>query len=194
MNLADTVKAKSDRLNADDLIGGPITVPIKGYKLDKEGRLTVEIGGGHMPWKPPKTVIKLLIYGWGSDDTDNWPPEPWVTLYRDASVKFGGEALGGVRVSHMSHIREPFTLALAESRGGKKRPWTVKPLKQLRQSGAPTANLDRVLADNGLTRAHLDAWLTSVGAPIPDTPEREAECAAWIQDKTNDIRAFAEKE
>jgi hypothetical protein len=50
-----------------------------------------------------------------------------MTLYRDPSVKFGGMDVGGIRVSHLSHIDKPLSVALTVSRG-KRLPYTVQPL------------------------------------------------------------------
>jgi hypothetical protein len=48
-----------------------------------------------------------------------------MTLYRDDSVLFGGIAVGGIRISHLSHIEKDLTLALTVSRASRK-PYTVK--------------------------------------------------------------------
>jgi hypothetical protein len=51
-----------------------------------------------------------------------------MTLYRDPSVAFGGMQVGGIRVSHMSHIDGEKTVALMVTRG-RKAPFKVLPLK-----------------------------------------------------------------
>ena len=38
-----------------------------------------------------------------------------MTVFRDPSAKWAGEEVGGIRVSHLSHIDGPFKLALRES-------------------------------------------------------------------------------
>lgn len=70
------------------------------------------------PFKPSKTVLRLLAYAWG-EETDDWPENPRLTLYRDEKVKWAGQEIGGIRVSHMSHIKGPLKVALAESKGKK---------------------------------------------------------------------------
>jgi hypothetical protein len=50
-----------------------------------------------------------------------------MTLYRDPAVKFGGMDVGGIRVSHLSHIDKPLSVALTVSRG-KRAPYVVQPL------------------------------------------------------------------
>jgi hypothetical protein len=50
-----------------------------------------------------------------------------MTLYLDPSVMFGGIAVGGIRISNLSHIDGPKTIALTASKTSRK-PFTVKPL------------------------------------------------------------------
>jgi hypothetical protein len=66
-----------------------------------------------------------MIAVWGDNGSD------WVgrsmSLYCDPTVRFGGVALGGIRISHMSHIERDHTLMLTTTRG-KRAGFTVKPL------------------------------------------------------------------
>ena len=50
-----------------------------------------------------------------------------MTLYRDDKVVFGGLAVGGIRISHMSNIDRDVTLVLTASKASRK-PFVVKPL------------------------------------------------------------------
>jgi len=62
-----------------------------------------------------------------------WGPESEVyigrsmTLYQDPNVVFGGMKVGGIRISHMSHIDRPHSLPLTVKRG-RKNEYTVQPL------------------------------------------------------------------
>jgi cytochrome c556 len=67
-----------------------------------------------------------LVYTWGADGTTFIGRA--MTLYRDPSVKFGGLEVGGIRISHMSDIEKPVTMALTATRANRK-PFTVQPLK-----------------------------------------------------------------
>ena len=51
-----------------------------------------------------------------------------MTIYCDENVKFGGIAVGGIRISHMSHMDAAMTFPLTTSRA-RRSPYTVKPLK-----------------------------------------------------------------
>ena len=65
-SLAHTITAKSDQLNADDLVGGPITVKIEGVTVreDTEQPVTIRLSGGFRPWKPCKTERRVLVHAW----------------------------------------------------------------------------------------------------------------------------------
>ena len=136
MNLSQATLAKSDQLNADDLIGGPRTFTVKEVRrgdAEQPVAIVLEEFPDNRPFKPSKTVLRILSYVWG-EETDDWPERPRFTLYRDAKVKWAGQEIGGIRVSHMSHITERKKIALAES-SNKKTLHVVDPLPE----SAPTS-------------------------------------------------------
>src|SRR5690242_1509311 len=129
MNLSQATLAKSDQLNADDLIGGPRTFTVKEVRrgdAEQPVAIVLEEFPDDRPFKPSLTVLRILSYIWG-EETDDWPERPRFTLYRDAKVKWAGQEIGGIRVSHMSHLTESKKIALAESKG-KKTLHTILPL------------------------------------------------------------------
>ena len=138
MNLREAIIARSDQLNADDLISGPRTFTIKEVRRgDAEQPVAIVLAEfpDKRPFKPSKTVLRLLAYAWG-EETDDWPENARLTLYRDEKVKWAGQEIGGIRVSHMSHIDKPIKVALAESKG-KKSLWRVDPLPADAPTSAP---------------------------------------------------------
>lgn len=126
-NLLDTVKANSAQLNACD-IPQPITVTIQDVRRgpSKEQPVAVHIDGGYQPFMPCKTVRRVLIGAWGANGKD-WIGKTLV-LFCDESVKFGGVAVGGIRVSHMSHIANDMSFGVNTTRG-KKGQITVRKLE-----------------------------------------------------------------
>jgi hypothetical protein len=128
MNLADTIIPKSDQLNADDLISGTVTIKVTAIKGSNEPQQPVSIhyeGDNGKPYKPCKSMRRVLVSAWGANGGEYVGRS--MTLYRDDSVLFGGIAVGGIRISHLSHIEKDLTLALTVSRASRK-PYTVKPL------------------------------------------------------------------
>jgi hypothetical protein len=127
IDLRGTIKPKSDQLNADDLIGGPVTIRITGVSVG-EGDQPVSIsfeGDGGKPFKPGKSMRRVLVNLWGPDGAVYVGRS--LTLYRDEQVVFGGVEVGGIRISHMSHLQREMTMALTATKA-KRKPFTVKPL------------------------------------------------------------------
>ena len=123
------IEAKSDQLNSDDLIGGGIIVKITKVKVNHGDDQPVTInyeGDNGKPWRPCKTMSRLLVNVWGAESVKYVGRS--LRLYRDPSVSFGGMAVGGIRISHMSGIDKAVAVALTATRGGKKKMVKVEPL------------------------------------------------------------------
>ncbi|UYW34434.1 hypothetical protein [Methylorubrum extorquens] len=141
-DLSQTIAPKSDQLNADDLIGGPRTIRVTGVSKMREPDQPIAInfeGDGGKPYKPGKSMRRVLVRVWGNDGTAYVGRR--MTLYRDDAVQFGGVAVGGIRISHMSDITSAVTMALTVTRANRK-PFTVKPLpaEQRRDSDKPAGS------------------------------------------------------
>ena len=127
-DLHATVIPKSDQLNFDDLSNGR-TLTIKITKVSgKSGDQPIAInyeGDNGKPYYPCKSMRRVLIHNWGGNGAEYVGRS--LTLYGDPEVKFGGLAVGGIRISHMSHISKEVTLVLTATKASRK-PFTVKPL------------------------------------------------------------------
>ena len=125
--LLESIKAKSDQLNAVDLVGGSITVTIKDVRAtgDAKQPASIIIDGGHQPYKPCKTMRRVLIAVWGAK-APNWIGKR-MTLFREHSVMYAGVQVGGIQISHVSGIEKPVELNLSSARG-KKQIHRVEPL------------------------------------------------------------------
>ena len=142
MDVMETIAPKSDQQNYDDYIGGAKTLTVAEVKLpggDQPMHVHLREFPGR-PFKPSKSMRRVLISVWGPD-TSQWAGRS-ITLYGDPGVKFGGQAVGGIRISHMSHIDKPVTVSLTVSRG-KRAPFTVQPLV----SAGTDKNVESALAD-----------------------------------------------
>lgn len=128
MDLTATIEPRSDQINADDLIAGPRTFTIEkvtaGSAEQPVNVHLVEMPG--RPYKPSKTMRRVLVQVWGKE-ADVYAGRQ-LTLYRDPDVKFGKDAVGGIKISHMSHMDKPWKGALTSTRG-KKAVHTVEPLQ-----------------------------------------------------------------
>lgn len=144
MNLAPTIIPKSDQLNADDLITGPITIKVTSLKGSSEPQQPVAIhyeGDNGKPYKPCKSMRRVLVSAWGANGAEYVGRS--MTLYRDDEVAFGGIKVGGIRISHMSHIERDMSMALTVSKAQRK-PYTVRVLTV----AATPAKVDPVTAIN----------------------------------------------
>ncbi len=148
-DLSQTIAPKSDQLNADDLIGGPRTIKVTGVLKMREPDQPVAInfeGDGGKPYKPGKSMRRVLVRVWGSEGADYVGRR--MTLYRDDTVQFGGVAVGGIRISHMSHIERSVTMALTVTRASR-RPFTVQPLPAERDPVPPSSDSRRAGDETG---------------------------------------------
>ena len=146
-SLRDTVAPKSDRRNADDFLAGSETVKIIAVKRgDAESPVAVHLENSK-PWYPCKSMRRILIAAYG-DNGGDWVGKS-MTLYCDPAVRFGGVAVGGIRIAALSHIESDIAISLTTTRG-KRTPYTVKKLEILGDYPA-----DR-FAEN------LPAWLSAI--------------------------------
>jgi hypothetical protein len=150
-DMRGVITPRSDQLNCDDLIGGDRTITITRVTITP-GDQPVAVyfdGDNGKPWKPCKSMSRVLVAAWGPDASKYAGKS--VTLYRDPKVKWGGMEVGGIRVSHLSHIDRDMLLALTETRG-KRTPFLVKTLQDAPQ---PTTK-------------------TKAPEPVPAVPEKVA--------------------
>lgn len=129
VDLSTTIEPKSDQTNADDLVGGPRTIKItRVSKGSADQPITINFEGDNgRPYKPCKSMRRLLVKLWGKDG-DQYVGRS-LTLFCDPTVTFGGDAVGGIRISHLSHIEQDETLMLTVTRG-KKKPYQVRKLRE----------------------------------------------------------------
>lgn len=161
LGITKTIESKSDHLSADDLIGGALTIEITKVSIVNGDRPVVidYVGGDGRSFLPCKTMRRVMAGAWGVDGNEYIGRH--MTLYRDASVVFGGKEVGGIRISHISGISETLKWTLSSSRG-KKSLFTVKPLDIVnqKQEQAP----ERPLADieNDINNCQTEIDLNAV--------------------------------
>jgi len=127
-DMTAVIAPKSDQLNTDDLIAGPRTIRIREVRVSPGTEQPVSIyfdGDGGKPWRPCKSMSRLLVGMWGPDSSAYVGKS--LTLYRDPKVTWGGMEVGGIRISNASHIESSVKMALTATRG-KKAVATVQPL------------------------------------------------------------------
>lgn len=195
LDISHTIVSKSDQLNADQLLGGPITITVSAVRI-AEGDQPVVIqyqNDNGRPYKPCLSMRKILAFAWGTD-ASQWVGRS-ITLYNDPEVMFGGKKVGGIRISHLSHIKGDITASITVTRG-KKREMTIKKLQQQQQSQADISSYVAQLesaAQNG-TESLVKAWQDTpkaVRAQIGPSgcPEKLKEIARKADDECSETLA-----
>ena len=168
MDLTESIAPKSDQLNADDLISGPVTVTIKSVTKGS-GEQPADVHLVETPgraYRPSKSMRRILVVAWGKE-SDAYAGHR-LTLFRNPKIKFAGQAVGGIEISAMSHLSESLTLALTRSRG-KRESFTVEVLADAAPAPSePTAEDVAACDDSDALRLW---WQTS-------GPERRAQIEA----------------
>jgi hypothetical protein len=127
MDMTQSIAPKSDQLNADDLMAGPVTVTIAEVKAGSAEQpvdvVLVEFPG--RAYRPSKSMRRVMVASWGKEAGAYAGHR--LTLYRNPEITFGREKTGGIEISHLSHIEKPLTVALTATRG-KRKNFTVQPL------------------------------------------------------------------
>lgn len=200
-DMSSVIVPKSDQINADDLIGGPRTITITGVSINAGTEQPVAIrfdGDNGKPWKPCKSMSRVLVQAWGPDASKYAGRS--LTLYRDPKVKWGGLEVGGIRVSHMSHIDNDMVMALTETRGKR------SPFKVCRLNDAPAAKADPATTwANGYVAKvgeaadadTLEAFVSEKAAKLAELkqkrPDLHAQCITAVEARRADFSTFADE-
>jgi hypothetical protein len=129
MDLSQSIEARSDQINADDLIAGPVTYTVREVVQGKaEAPFDFLLNETERAYRPSKTMRRVIVAAWGSEAA-NYAGRR-LTLYREPTIQFGGKTVGGIRISHMSHIDQRVEVQAQVTRG-KREKFTVDPLPDL---------------------------------------------------------------
>lgn len=187
-DMSATIVAKSDQINASDLIGAPRTVTVREVRIKAgdDQPVSILIEGDNKAFRPCKGVRRLLVRVWGPDANKYIGQS--MTLFCDPTVTWAGKPEGGIRVSHMTGLDEKIVEFMRTSRE-KTKPYTVEPLADAPkpQHGADLGEWARKFIAN-VGRApsieKLDTYAENVKDKLHDLsgaiPEAHADCMAAI--------------
>lgn len=165
IDISGTTEPKSDQMNADDLIAGSMTITVTSVKV-VGGDQPVNIGydgDNGKPFKPCKSMRRVLVIAWGKNGEDYIGRS--MVVYRDPSVKWAGAEQGGIRISHMSHIKDKIRTMLTVSRG-KRVLYVVEVLQVFAGNPLPPKDLERWKKE--IAKAKTMAELSATGAAIKE--------------------------
>lgn len=191
-DMSSVIQPKSDQVNADDFIPGPRSYTIEAVSISPgtEQPVQIKLVGEPRVWRPCKSMSRVLVAAWGPDAKVYAGRS--VTLYRDPKVKWGGMEVGGIRISHMSHIERDMLIQLTATKG-KRAPHVVKPLiAEVKQH--PAADAARKWADAYIAKVNeaqtaddLNAHANSKAARLAELqakrPELHTECVHALDNK-----------
>lgn len=145
-DLRSTIIPKSDQLNTDQLLGGPLVITVTDVRVSASTEQPVSIlhdTDPARPYKPCLTMRKVLVLAWGADGT-KWIGRS-MELYAEPSVKFGGEVVGGIRISRLTDIPKEIKVSLTATKGRK----TMHEIGPLKLSGPLQDVLQAIAAATG---------------------------------------------
>lgn len=179
--MTESIAPRSDQLNADDLMSGPRTFTIAEVKRGNTEQPIdvhlVEFPG--RPFKPSKSMRRVMVAVWGPDASTYAGKR--LTLYRDPSIQFGGQAVGGIRISHVDGIEKALTLALTIKRGTRA-PFVVQPLPKAPAPKLPADPVGKMVAAFAGQGVDLDRLEAKVGKPRGQWGSDDVTAArAWYQ-------------
>lgn len=129
-DIGATLEAKSDQLNALDIMGAEPVIRIRQVEVKKSAEQPVWIyfdGDNNRPWKPSKGMRRIMAAAWGRD-SDNWIGKH-AQIYCEPTVKYGGKEVGGVRIRALSDIPESGLMCALTISRTVREPYHVKCLK-----------------------------------------------------------------
>lgn len=187
MDMTASIEPRSDQINAEDLLTGPRTVTVERVSAGAAEQPfdfhLVETPG--RAYRPSKTMRRVIVTAWGSDTAAYIGRR--LTLYREPTIKFGKDEVGGIRISHLSDITAPIKLALTITRG-KREQITVLPLADAPQrvpgcTDEQRALLSVLLDKPGMTDADKIALVSErVGRPVKSARDLNRDEAAALID------------
>lgn len=172
MDLTDTIAPNSDQLDAVDLLAGPRTFTIKRVSPGNADQpVNIDLVEFPRTWRPGKSMRRVLVACWGPDAATYVGRR--ITLFCDPSVRFGGQEIGGTRISHLSHLEKRKQVPLLVSRG-KSAMFVVHPLADADtfpwdaeiSTAAANDDVDRLLELHAMAKAQAanPAFLERIAA------------------------------
>lgn len=143
-DISHALEAKSDQLNAVDIMGYEPVLKITGVDVKTgEQPISIRFEGDHgRPWKPSKGMSRILAVGWGVE-SDQWVGKR-VQVYFEPSVVYAGKPVGGIRIRAMSDIPANGMATTIAINRGKREPCTIKHL-EVKTQEYPQSKFEKAL-------------------------------------------------
>jgi hypothetical protein len=158
-DMTETILAKSDQINASDLVTGPLIVTITHVTIG-----TVEQPRNfHLAefpdrvYRPSKGMRAVIVKGWGKDSKQYAGRR--LKLFRNPKVKWAGKEQGGIEIESMSDIDADFSIPVRTGRNESKMhkvtllPDAPAPRDWISELHEAAGNLDAIKALGSAARA-----------------------------------------
>lgn len=179
-DVSATLEAKSDQLNAVDIMGAEPIIRIRDVKVGQgEQPVAVYFDGDHgRPWKPSKGMRRVLAGAWGTDSA-NWVGKH-AKLYFEPTVMYAGKEVGGIRIRALSDIpAQGMQFALTINRQ-KREPYPV-PLLKVEVQEYPADRFEKALPAMAKKMQSGEMTLQQVIAQCQKTGQLTAEQLAKLE-------------
>lgn len=107
-DITSAIQAKSDQLNAVDIVGSEPVIKIREVKLflnsPKQKVWIYFEGDNNRPWKPAVGMSRIMTEAWGKL-TKEWVGKH-VQIFCEPTVTYGGEQVGGIEIKALSDIKK----------------------------------------------------------------------------------------
>jgi len=195
------LEAKSDQLNAVDIVGTEPVIRIRDVEV-KKGDQPVSIyfdGDNGRPWKPSKGMLRILAGAWGRDSGE-WVGKS-VRLYFEPSVKYAGEEVGGIRIKSLSDIPKDGMKFVVTINSKKREPYHVDHLEPQTdeypadkfESALP--KMQEAMENGKMTLQQVIAQCQKTGQLSDDQLKRlEAAAPVEIDDESHPVAGASEDE
>tara|TARA_Y100001973_G_scaffold105035_2_gene176734 strand:+ start:6306 stop:6902 length:597 start_codon:yes stop_codon:yes gene_type:complete len=185
------LEAKSDQLNALDIIGAEPIIRIREVQVKKGDQpISVYFDGDHgRPWKPSKGMLRILAGAWGRDSSQ-WEGK-YAKLYFEPTVMYAGKEVGGIRIKALSDI-DPKGLSFALTINRQKREPYHVPLLKVETAQYPADRFEKALPtmaekmqSGEMTLQQVIAQCQKTGQLTPEQLKRLEEAAPVAIDEND---------
>lgn len=173
-DVSKALEAKSDQLNATDILGAEPVIRIRAVDVrGSEQPIWVYFDGdNNRPWKPSKGMLRILAAAWGRD-SDGWIGKHAQLMF-EPSVIYAGKEVGGIRVKALSDIPPAgMNCALTISKT-KREPYHV-PLLKVQSKAYPADKFEagmpamaKAMAEGKMTLPQVVAQCQKTGQLTPE--------------------------
>lgn len=130
VDITQAMQAKSDQLNALDIVGAPLVIKVRAIDFQKGREKPLWIyydGDNNRPYKPSTGMIRIICGCWGTE-SDNYIGRH-MRLEYEPSVVYAGKEVGGIWIKAFSDIPEKGKMLSLRLNRNKTIPFPVEHLK-----------------------------------------------------------------